>query len=499
MNRRQFLMASGHAFWASALAGCAAPGQRSSAVTDLTRADGVALLQMMREGRTSNVEVLEALIARCEAVNGRVNAVVYKSYEAALDQARTNPAGRIGGLPYLIKDLTDVAGMTTTHGSRAFVNRTAEEDAPYVRAIKAGGGVIFGKTNTPEFGLIGTTESIALGPCRNPWNLDHSTGGSSGGAAAAVAAGIVPVAQASDGGGSIRIPASCCGLVGLKPTRGRMVGEEGQTKMNEIAVRHAVSRSVRDNALLLAVTEGRGSDALPPVGFVTEPLDRPLRVGVSVASTKGTPPDPDVARAIEATSRLCETLGHHVEPATPAWDGQAFEDAFLDLWSQGAWYVRNSIAENDTRPIEELLEPWTLFLADHFERNVSDAGIERAMATFAAVARQVETFMEGYDVWLTPVLSSPPPPIGQQAPTVAVETLLRRTFDYVSYTPLANAMGTPALSLPLGQSANGLPIGSMFMGQPGADGLLLQLGYQLEAAAPWLDRWAAAAEALEDA
>ena len=484
MNRRKFLNTSQQAALALTLGGCASSGVQPRDVVDLTQADAVSLLQLISQGGASSLEVLEACIARCEAVNAQINAVVYTDYDKARQQARSNPEGLIGGLPYLIKDLTDVAGMTTTYGSRAFIGNVVEQSSPITQAVADAGGVIFGKTNTPEFGLVATTESLALGPCRNPWHLGHSSGGSSGGAAAAVAGGIIPVAQASDGGGSIRIPASCCGLVGLKPSRGRMVGEVDHTQLSQISVRHAVSRTVRDNALLFAVGEGRNS-GLAPVGFVKDPIDRPLRIAFSVASAKGVLPQDDVAEAVKNTAKLCESLGHDVVEVSPQINGAAFEDAFLDLWSSSTVGARDEISKTADKPLDQLLEPWTLYLADHFEKNVGSEGIARAMNVFAATASAMDSFMQNVDVWLTPVLAAPAPAIGQQSPDVPIQTLFDRTFEYVAYTPLANVLGTPAISLPLGMSSSGLPIGNMFMANHGQEALLLQLAYQLERAQPW--------------
>jgi amidase len=305
-----------------------------------------------------------------------------------------------------------------------------------------------------------------------------------------VAAGIVPVAQAGDGGGSIRIPASCCGLVGLKTSRGRTTGEQDDTQLSQIAVRHAVSRTVRDSALLLSVTEARGGTAgLKPVGLVDAPIERPLRIAFSTLSAKGIMPDRDVQAAQLHTALLCERLGHQVVEAAPQYDGVEFENAFLDLWSEFApGVVKQALAMGiPSSELSEYLEPWTLFLAEHFA-TVGPAGKARAHEVFKRVDRIVAAFMQDYDVWLTPVVSSAPPRIGAQAPDVPVPVLRKRTFDYVAYTPLANVLGTPAISLPLNWNNAGLPIGSMFMAKYGEEALLLQLAYQLEEAQPWTMR-----------
>jgi len=491
LNRRRFVQHSSSGLAALAAAGCGMPGADSQPVTDLTEADGLAQAMMLSKGEVSAAELLQAALDRAAAVNDKINAIVTPTFEAAQQRAAAaNFSGPLQGVPYLIKDLSDVAGVRTSYACRAFMDNIAQQDSPIVAAVKAGGVNIMGKSNTPEFGLIGTTESLALGACRNPWNLDYSSGGSSGGAAAAVAAGIVPAAQASDGGGSIRIPASCCGLVGLKTSRGRMMGEQGDTQVTQLGVRHAVSRSVRDNALLLALGEaGNGGLGLQSVGFVAEPIKGKLKIAFSTTTAKGTEPDADVLAAQQQVAQLCADLGHEVVEAAPQYDGQAFEDAFLDLWSQMAWGVREQLLDGGVpaAQLENLLEPWTLYLAEHFDA-VGEAGLARVVSLFTDVQRTVETFMQGYDVWLTPVLTSAPPRIGEQAPYQPPAVLKQRTFDYVGYTPLANAIGTPAISLPLSWNDAGLPIGSMFMAKYGQEKMLLELAYQLEEAQPWAQK-----------
>ena len=266
-----------------------------------------------------------------------------------------------------------------------------------------------------------------------------------------------------------------------------MFGEQSDTLVTQLGVRHAVSRSVRDSAVLLALGEaGTGGLGLQQVGFVAEPLQRRLKIAFSTATAKGTRPQADVEAAQQQVARLCADLGHEVIEAAPVYDGQAFEDAFLDLWSRQAWTVREQLLAGGVpeAQLENLLEPWTLYLAEHFE-SIGEAGLLAVAAKFTAVQAVVEEFMQDYDAWLTPVLTSAPPRIGEQGPNVAPRVLRQRTFDYVGYTPLANAMGTPAISLPLSWNAAGMPIGSMFMAKYGQESLLLQLAYQLELAQPW--------------
>lgn len=490
LNRRRFLEGGSQAAVVLAAAGCT-PEASTQAPADIAQSDALGQAMLVSSGEASPADLLEVALARAEQVNGKVNAIVTTDYEAARARAAIPTGGGVlQAVPYLIKDLTDVAGLQTSYGSRAFKDNIAEANAPIVDAIANAGANIIGKSNTPEFGLIATTESLALGPCRNPWNLDHSSGGSSGGSAAAVAAGMVPAAQASDGGGSIRIPASCCGLVGLKTSRGRIIGEQGNTQLTQISVRHAVTRSVRDSAMLLAVAEASGGGVgLTDVGFVGTPLQGKLKIAFSTTSARGLVPDADVLAAQQQVAKLCADLGHEVVEVAPQYDGQDFEDAFLDLWSQNAWGVRQQLlaAGVSNSQLENLLEPWTLYLADHFGA-VGPESLRNVQKVFTDVHKTVTDFMQGFDVWLTPVLASAPPRIGEQGPAVSTDILKQRTFDYVAYTPLANAVGNPAISLPLSWNEAGLPIGSMFAAKYGQESLLLQLAYQLEEANPWADK-----------
>ena len=489
MNRRHFI---GSALAALATTGCATPAQRPREVVDPLRTDAVGQASLVERGEVTALELVEAAVARARRFNPQINAIVGETYDAALSRARGDklPSGPLRGVPFAIKDMADVAGLPTSRGSRWAANTLAKVNAPLVDADLAAGLNIIGKTNTPEFGLIGTTESLALGPCRNPWNLNHSCGGSSGGAAAAVAAGILTAAHASDGGGSIRIPASCCGLIGLKPSRGRMQGAQDDIDVLQLGVSLSITRSVRDMALFLALGEGHGGrSGFAPVGFVSPNPTRKLRIAFSTRSAKGSDPVADVIAAQQATARLCASLGHEVIEAAPQYDGLAFEDRFVDLWASGAAKIRSDVLATGIQEsrIGDVLEPWTLYLAER--AMAAPAGtLESVREHFVHVQAVVSQFMAGFDVWLTPVLSAPAPRIGDQGPMVPPQELYRRVFDWVAYTPLANAIGTPAISLPLGFSRDGLPIGSMFMAKTGDEQILLELAYQLETAQPWFDK-----------
>ncbi|MEN8161822.1 MAG: amidase [Myxococcota bacterium] len=495
MRRREFLSAS--ATWlagvsATGLSGCAGPALLRHGSPDddaLARLDAIGQAALVARGDVHPGELIEAAMRRIAALDPTLNAVVTRSFDRALGRVvNDRPAGPLAGVPYLLKDLTDWEGVRCTRGSRLFLNRIAPASPELVTRSEAAGLVVLGKTNTPEFGLLPSTEPLALGACRNPWDPTRSTGGSSGGAAAAVAAGLVPLAEASDGGGSIRIPAACCGVFGLKPSRGRGVNAGDGPGAYDIVVHHCVSRSVRDSALLLSLTERTGPDApLPPVGFVREPAKRRLRIAVSTKSALGSEPDPEVRAACEEVARLCAELGHELVEQSPVYDGPAFLEHFLTLWAHGPSQLVADLEARGVAP-EAVLEPWTLGLAAEYRAKPLGT-LAQAIAFFDSLVPRIDAFFEDFDVWLTPVLASPPPALGELAPEVAFATLRERCVQYVGYTPLHNVAGTPAMSVPLGRSAAGLPIGLQLAARRGAEATLLALAYELEAAAPWADRW----------
>ncbi|MFW6027806.1 MAG: amidase family protein, partial [bacterium] len=321
-------------------------------------------------------------------------------------------------------------------------------------------------------------------------DLDRSPGGSSGGAAAAVAAGLVPFAHATDGGGSIRIPASCCGLFGLKPGRGRTVSDGRPPQKVPLSVGHCVSRSVRDSARLLDVTERKGADAvLPPVGFVEGPSKRRLKIALSLQASESVILHPEVKAATESAAALCGELGHEVVEAALPVDPDEFGYHFFVNWTAAAAGIARGYREAAGKaPDDTVLEPFTLGLAEWFARQPSDA-YEKAVAYLNGTWDRIAPFFEEYDVTLTPVLAKPPVPIGQQAPTVDFDTAYERIMSYVGFTPIQNAAGTPAMSVPLAWSAGGLPIGAHFSAARGAERTLLELAYELEQARPWSDKW----------
>lgn len=457
----------------------------AGAATDLLALDGLAQTRLVRSREVSVAELVRAAIDRIQRMNPIVNAVVSVNFELAMERARSMDANRqkrvFEGLPFLIKDLTDVADFPTQNGSRMFRGNMATVSHEFVRATEAAGVVIIGKTATPEFGLIGTTEPLLSGLTRNPWDLDRSSGGSSGGAGAAVASGMIPLASGSDGGGSIRIPASQCGVFGLKPTMGVPAGSAGALP-GGISVKGVLSRTVRDSAAMLPVYARPGSAEL-----VTEPVSRSLKVGLIVDDHFGRKPHADVVASVEAAAELMADLGHNVEPTSFKFDGAEMMDHFMSFWSQGPAELKAAAIAQGRAP-EAVLEPWTLGLAEMGERR-GEAEIAAATRYLTALGNE-EALFGDFDVLLSPVLSAPPILLGEQSPVLPFGPLYEAVLDYVSYTPLANVTGVPGMSVPLYWNDAGLPIGSQFMARRGEDELLLQLALQLELAQPSADRWA---------
>lgn len=473
------------AFMGTAAATAVAVASPATAKDAYSGPDAVGQAGLVRDKQTTSLELVDAAIARIQAVNPKLNAVVAEYFDKARTQAKTAKShGPLSGMPYLIKDLNDIKGEIATSGSRLMAKHVGTENSLMAQKAIDAGMIVVGKTNTPEFGLLATTEGLLLGACHNPWNPAYSTGGSSGGAASAVASGMLPVAHASDGGGSIRIPASCCGVFGMKPSRGRMNFGAKEKMPGDIAVENCVSRSVRDSAMVFALSEDVSPKAaLAPTGFVAGASKKRLKIAFGTLSYFGTEPHPDVKASVEATAKLCESLGHTIVPTKNPVQGEAFIDAFLTVWASGPAQLVGLARSLKLKP-EDVLEPWTLGLADFFAKKPKDS-LMKALGYFRSVEAATKTFMAQYDAWLTPVLAAPPPKLGEQAPTVPFDTLYDRVVHYVSYTPLHNVAGTPAMSVPLGMSSDGLPIGSQFAAGMGREDVLYALAYELESAQPW--------------
>ena len=454
--------------------------------------DATAMAADIRAGRLSASEAVETAIRRCEDLQGTLNMVVNSDFDRALAKAKAGPTGPFAGVPFLVKDLVDYKGLPTRAGSQSGrFAPPATEQAPNCDAFDRAGLIVLGKSATPEAGFLPSTEPLATGLTHNPWDLARSTGGSSGGSAAAVAAGVVPAAHATDGGGSIRIPASHCGLFGLKPSRGRVDDYEGKVGITAFGVEHVLTRSVRDSAALLALTEDRGPKAnYPPLGVVSGPNKKRLRIGVMLANQEGHTPTPEVVAATDHAAKLVQGLGHHVGEIRLPYDGDRFIHDFLLFWANGAQQLAGRVARATGRkPDETLLEPFTLGLLDLANRTPPQELGETLKRLEADVAAY-NTWFAAYqfDVVLSPVLSSGPPLLGEIGPRVPFDTLVARLIEYVGYTPIHNLAGAPAMSVPLYWTPQNLPVGTMFAARAGQERMLLELAYELEAAAPWAQR-----------
>jgi amidase len=466
---------------------------------DYEQFDGVGLAELVAKKEVTPGELLEAAVARVEERNPRLNAVVQRMYdEARAAIARGLPQGPFTGVPYLIKDLGALyAGTVTTAGSAFFRDMVADHDTEMVVRLKRAGLVIFGKTSTSELGLSTSSETRLFGATRNPWNTAHSAGGSSGGAAAAVAAGMVPMAHASDGGGSIRIPASACGLVGLKPTRARNpMGPDVGEGWSGASIHHAVTRSVRDSAALLDATAG------PDIGdpYWAPPPPRPfsdevgadpgkLRIAFTTRAWSGKAVDPDCVAAVEAAAKLLASLGHHVEENRPEWDEAARQEAvriIVAANTRASLAARAKVVGRAPGPDE--VESYTRRLAD-LDSSASGSDYARAVVIAHRMGRVVGRFFTAWDVLVTPTMCRPPHRLGVIAPeNEDGEAYLDALLGTIAFTQPFNTAGHPAISLPLASSAAGLPIGVQFVGAFGGEAMLLRLASQLEKAVPWAGR-----------
>jgi len=454
--------------------------------------DAVGLAGLVAKGEVTADELLDTALARMAEVNPQINAVTRDMSDGARGARGKGP---LAGVPYLLKDLgAAYEGVPTTYGSRLFADVTPTADSAMVRLYKAAGLNVFGKTNTPEFGIWPVTEPDLLGACRNPWDLERSPGGSSGGAAAAVAAGIVPAAHASDGGGSIRIPASCCGLFGMKPSRGRVSFSPNGEGWAGASIQHAVTRSVRDSAVLLDATcapqTGDPYFLAPPERPFAEEVGRdPGRLRIAFtdkALTVGHTLHSECAAAVHETARLCESLGHHVEEATLPGDHSAMQAAARTvLWA--------SVAANIDAEVERRGRPLGDGEIESATREIYDRGKEthaadyvRAVQAIHAYGRAAASLFERYDVLLLSTLGRPAIKIGSlfEDPKQTV----RRLFAYMPNTQAFNNSGQPAMTVPLAWSQTGLPIGLQFAARMGEEAMLFRLAGQLETARPWFDQ-----------
>jgi len=481
--------------------------------------DGLGLSELVRTKQISPAEIVEEAISRIEAHNPTINAVIYKMYDQARKVAQgTMPDAPFKGVPFLLKDMhATVEGVPTSSGTRLLKDVPQPHDSEIVRRYRAAGLIILGKTNVPEFSLLPYTEPEVFGPTKNPWDLTRTVGGSSGGSAAAVAAGLVPLAGGADGGGSIRIPASCCGLFGLKPTRGRTpTGPDVGDIWRGFAQEHVITRSVRDSAAMLDFIAGPDSGApywAPPQQepYLSEVSKEPgcLRIAYTSHPFLGHNVHEDCLKGLETTVDLLKKLGHELVEASPKIDQEAFAIAFVTMiaaetrdeidWAAGLAGKKASYSDFETGT-SALAMLGQAFSAGQYAH---------ALNYLMASTREVSRFFEDVDVLLTPTLSQPPVPIGSLQPSGSerfmvgligrlkaawllnaigiIKPLANKTFDFMPYTPIFNVTGQPAMSVPLYWNEAGLPIGMQFVGRFGDEATLFRLAGQLERAQPWFD------------
>ncbi|MEO1049005.1 MAG: amidase family protein [Bacteroidota bacterium] len=481
--------------------------------------DAIGLAELVSKKEISAVELVNEAIERIEQFNPKINAVIHKMYDVAHEQAvKGSHTGTFGGVPFLLKDLLSTyGGAPFSKGCKALKSYIANEDSETVKRFKKSGLVTLGKTNTPEFGLMGVTEPEAFGPTRSPWNTNHTPGGSSGGSAAAVAAGIVPMASAGDGGGSIRIPASCSGIFGLKPSRGRVPTAPAGEMWQGASVEHVLTRSVRDSAAMLDILNGSVAGApyhiAQPVQSYSEVIKttpRTLKVAFTTQSPLGNEVDPACKEAVAHAAKLLSDLGHHVEEKQPEYDGMEVAMAYLimyfgeiaaeieDLEPMLGRKVKRSDVESTT---------WTLGLLG---RTFTAAEFVKSKLKWNDFARMMGRFHQTYDLYLTPTIAVKPPEIGATQPSKAeqmtvniinalgwgkllrasgvVNQIAEKSLGMMPFTQLANLTGQPAMSVPLYWSEDNLPIGVQFIAPSGDEATLLSLAAQLEQAQPWFDK-----------
>jgi amidase len=470
-----------------------------SKFNDYEAYDALGMAELVRRGEVTPVELLDAAIERVEARNPVLNAVVMPMYAEARSRIRSGlPHGPLRGVPFLIKDLgLFYKGFATTFGSRLYADAIADHDSTLVTRYLKAGLVIFGKTNTPEFGITVTTEPRLYGPCRNPWDPTRTSGGSSGGAAVAVAAGMVPAAHASDGGGSIRIPASCCGLFGLKPTRGRIpAGPQVGEGWNGLSSDHVITRSVRDSAALLDVAAGPSVGdpywAPPAAGPFLDEVGRPpgvLRIAFTTTAPTGVAVDAQCAAAVHDAARLCAELGHTVVEDAPAFDFELFQLATVTIIDANTRAMIAARAQALGREVSAEEVEYVTWRSAESGQSKSAVEYIQAVQTIHCTSRQVAPFFERYDILLSPVLLQPPVPLGfLDTQSEDVRTYMQHLFSFFGFTGLFNATGQPSMSVPLYWTPDPLPVGLLFSARCGAEAVLFRLAAQLEQARPWNDR-----------
>ena len=470
-----------------------------SSMIDLALLDATAQAEMVRKKEIKPIELVDAAIDRIERLNPQLNAVVTPMYDLARESARADlPDGPFRGVPFLLKDLiAEYAGVRHTEGSAFLKNYIPRQDSELVARIKKAGLITCGKTNTCEWGALPTTEPTLFGPTRNPWDPARTPGGSSGGSAAAVASGMVPMAHGNDGGGSIRMPASCCGIFGLKPTRARNpMGPEYGDAYSGLPVEHALTRSVRDSAALLDATCGPDPGdpywAPPPARPFSDEVGADpgvLRIAFTTRARPGIDVHPDCVAAVENVAALCADLGHEVEEAFLEPNNQHLAQCFYRLWLGGvAWDAGHWERQTGRTITPGQVEPMTWALIEK-GRQVSAAAYLLALEDLQRLAREVARLFIRWDLWLTPTLAEPPVPLGtfDSKPDDPLYGFFR-SGKFMPFTSICNATGQPAMSVPLFWNDDQLPIGTHFIGRFGDEATLFRLAAQLEAARPWAGR-----------
>ncbi len=466
---------------------------------ELAFMDATAQAELVQKKEVKPIELLEAAIERIERLNPELNAVVTPMYDLAREAATGEiPAGPLSGVPFLIKDLiAEYAGVRYTEGSAFLKDFVPDRDSELVVRIKKAGLIICGKTNTCEWGALPTTEPLLFGPTRNPWNTKRTPGGSSGGSAAAVAAGMVPMAHGNDGGGSIRMPAACCGIFGLKPTRARNpMGPEYGDAYSGLPAEHALTRSVRDSAALLDATAGPDLGdpywAPPPARPFIEEVGADagkLKIAFTTTAREGVEVHQDCIRAVEDVAALCAELGHDVEEAPLEPNNQDLAKWFYRMWLGGVAWDANLWEERTGRTITaDEVEPMIWALIEK-GRQTNAGDYLRALQNIQRLARDVARLFTKWDVWLTPTLAEPPVQLGTFDPKPDDPLYgFFRSGKFMPFTSICNATGQPAMSVPLFWNDDNLPIGTHFIGRFGDEATLFRLAAQLESARPWANR-----------
>ncbi len=461
--------------------------------------DATAMAELVRKKEVQPIELVDAAIKRIERLNPVLNAVITPMFDQAREKAKGElPDGPFTGVPFLLKDaLAALKGVRLTAGAEIMKDYVSKHDSELVARQKRAGLIVLGKTNTPEFGLLPTTEPHLHGPTKNPWDINYSSGGSSGGSAAAVAVCMVPMAHGNDGGGSIRIPASACGIFGLKPTRARnSLGPGFGDIAGGIVVEHALTRSVRDSATLLDATSGPDTGdpywaPLPTRPFAQEVGKDPgrLKIAFSTKPLHDAQVHGDCVSAVMDAVNLCMELGHEVIEDAPSIPGEMLVEPFIDIWSvMCAASIQGAAFTTGKTPVPEMFEPQTWALYER-GRTVSASDYLLSINLFQSISRKIARFFLTYDIWLTPTLAEPPLPLGSfnsssENPMQGMD----RSIAFGPFTPICNVTGQPAMSLPLFWNDKDLPIGTHFIGRFGDEATLFRLASQLESVRPWIHR-----------